>query len=112
MSALKRLGSNKLYVSNFFSSVFYLMAFMGFGTFMPKYMEYVFRQSGSRSATFSGSVGTAPKALGLVLSGWVIGKYKFSARLVTGWNVVLGCFYFTAIVIFSQVVFNISRAPI
>jgi hypothetical protein len=28
---------------NFFSSIFIVFAFMGFGTFMPKYVEYQFR---------------------------------------------------------------------
>ena len=39
-SALMRLLTNKLYVTNYFSTVFYVFAFMGFGTFMSKYMEY------------------------------------------------------------------------
>ena len=41
--AMKRLLSNKLFMYNLGSSVFYVFAFMGFGTFMPKYMEFQFR---------------------------------------------------------------------
>ena len=50
LPALKRLMTNKLFVTNYFSSVFYVFAFAGFGTFMAKYMEYQFRQSAGRSA--------------------------------------------------------------
>jgi hypothetical protein len=42
-AALMRLLTNKLYMWNFFSSIFIVFAFMGFGTFMPKYVEYQFR---------------------------------------------------------------------
>ncbi len=47
---------------------FYVFAFMGFGTFMPKYVEYQFRQKGSSSSTFAGGVGTVSKAIGLLVS--------------------------------------------
>ena len=46
---------------------FYVFAFMGFGTFMPKYVEYQFRQKGSSSSTFAGGVGTVSKAIGLLV---------------------------------------------
>ena len=36
LPALKRLLTNKLYICNFFSTIFFVFAFMGFGTFMPK----------------------------------------------------------------------------
>ena len=42
-AALRRLLTNKLYMWNFFSSIFIVFAFMGFGTFMPKYVEFQFR---------------------------------------------------------------------
>jgi hypothetical protein len=42
-AALMRLLTNKLYMWNFFSSIFIVFAFMGFGTFMPKYVEFQFR---------------------------------------------------------------------
>ncbi len=44
-AALMRLLTNKLYMWNFFSSIFIVFAFMGFGTFMPKYVEYQFRSA-------------------------------------------------------------------
>jgi len=103
LPALKRLLSNKLYIWNFFSSIFYVFAFMGFGTFIPKYIEYQFRIRASRSSGIAGSAGTAAKAIGLIVSGWIVGKFKFSARTLSAWNVVLGVFYFSVLIIFSIV---------
>lgn len=54
LPALKRLLSNKLYVTNFFSTIFYVFAFMGFGTFIPKYLEYQFRIRASSSSGLAG----------------------------------------------------------
>ena len=48
--AFKRLLTNKVFMYNFGSSLFYVFAFMGFGTFMPKYMEYTFRMKASTTA--------------------------------------------------------------
>ena len=53
----------------------------------------------------TGSAGTAAKALGLVISGWLIGKFKFSARTLSAWNVILGVFYFSTLILFSIVKF-------
>ena len=50
LPALKRLLTNKLYVTNFFSTIFYMFALMGLFTFIPKYIEYQFRQKASRSS--------------------------------------------------------------
>lgn len=101
--AMKRLLKNKLYVTNYFSTVFYMFAFMGFGTFIPKYIEYQFRINASTSSRMSGSVGTAAKGIGMIFSGWLIGKFKFSARTLSAWNVFLGFCYFGTLLMFSFV---------
>ena len=111
LPALKRLMTNKLFVTNYFSSVFYVFAFAGFGTFMAKYMEYQFRQSAGRSAGMTGLVGTAPKAIGLMISGYLIGRFKFSARTIAAWQVILGFFYFGTLIIFSIVGFGLETRP-
>ena len=67
--ALKRLLSNKLFMYNFVSNVFYVFAFMGFGTFMPKFFELNFRIKRSSAAGTGGAIGTLPKGIGLLVSG-------------------------------------------
>ena len=59
---------------------------------------------------FSGGIGTVPKAVGLLLSGWVISKWKFSARTLSGWNVVLGAITFCVLLGFGNV--GCPSAPI
>ena len=103
LPALKRLLTNKLYVTNFFSTIFYVFAFMGFGTFMPKYIEYQFRMKASTSSRVTGLAGTAAKAVGLLVSGWLVGRFKFSARTLSIWNVILGFCYFGTLILFSIV---------
>ena len=83
-AAFFRLLKNKLFMYNFFSGIFYVFAFMGFGTFMPKFVEYNFRVKGSASSSYAGAVGTVSKALGLLVSGWLISKFKPSARFLSG----------------------------
>jgi len=100
--ALKRLLGNKLFMANFGSTIFFVFAFMGFGTFMPKYIEYQFRQKASHSARASGLAGTMSKAVGFMLSGWLIGRFKFSAKTLAAWNVVLGCCYFCTLMVFAS----------
>merc|ERR1719322_84795 len=59
--ALKRLLTNKVFMYNFASSLFYVFAFMGFGTFMPKYMQYQYNIRGSTSSAVTGMTGTVSK---------------------------------------------------
>jgi hypothetical protein len=52
---LNRLAKNKVLLFNSFSSVFYMFGFIGYWTFMPKYMETQFRQSASKSSLITGT---------------------------------------------------------
>ena len=40
--------------------------------------------------------------MGLLLSGFIVSKFKPSARLISGYNVVLGLVYFSTLLIFSM----------
>jgi len=84
-----RLMKNKLYVCNMFSAVTALLAFVGFGTFIPKYFEYHFRQKATKSglSSLGSSVFTG---LGIIISGQVIGKYKFKAKTLAAWSMIVG----------------------
>ena len=110
--ALKRLLTNKVFMYNFASSLFYVFAFMAFGTFMPKYMQYQYNIRGSTSSAVTGMTGTVSKGIGLLISGWAIQKWRFSARLLSGWNVVLGILTFTSMIVFSNVGCPSTTLPI
>ena len=101
-AALLRLLKNKLFMFNYVSTFFYVFAFKGFGTFMVKYIEYQFRKTASRSASFS-IVGALCSAVGILLSGFIVAKCKPSARYLTGWNVVLGAIIFGWLILFGSI---------
>ncbi len=101
LAALKRLLTNKLFVCNFLSAIFYVFGFMGFGTFMPKYIEYQFRKRGSQSSVLAGTVGTVSKAIGILSSGFLVARFRPSARFLSGYNFILGFAYFAFLMVFT-----------
>lgn len=48
-STFKRLITNKIYMFNNLSSIFYLFGYMPYWIFSPKYIETIYRQSASTS---------------------------------------------------------------
>lgn len=83
---LQRLGRNKIYVFSSLSSVFFLFGIIGFATFIPKLFEYNYRQKASSSGSWSGLAKAVGSAIGMLVSGYVIGRFKFRARVLAGWN--------------------------
>ncbi|XP_067634401.1 solute carrier organic anion transporter family member 74D-like [Eurosta solidaginis] len=86
----KRLLTNKTLMFNNVSSIFYFFGYMPYWIFTPKYIEIQYRQSAATSSLVTGTVALAFSALGVLLSGLVISKYKPSARYLAGWNVLVG----------------------
>ncbi|XP_049940041.1 solute carrier organic anion transporter family member 74D-like [Schistocerca serialis cubense] len=87
--AVLRLLRNKVLMLNTISSVCFMFGYVGYWTFMPKYMETQFRQSASRASLITGSVGLGFTAAGLVLSSVYISRAKPSARALAAWNVAV-----------------------
>jgi hypothetical protein len=97
-----RLIKNKLYVCNMFSAVTALLAFVGLGTFIPKYFEYHFRQKATRSglSSLGSSIFTG---LGIVISGQVIQRYKFRAKTLAAWSMIVGILAVLTMIIMSLI---------
>ena len=90
MDCGRRLLNNKVYVFNSLSTIFLLFGFIGFGTFVPKYFEFHFRRNASTSGSSGGMSKAVGAVVGILISGLVLGRFKFRSRLVTGWNVLIG----------------------
>lgn len=90
INCAKRLLKNKVYVFNSLSTIFFLFGFIGFGTFVPKYFEYHFRRNASSSGQSGGLSKALGSVIGILLSGVIIAKFKFRARTVSFWNVLIG----------------------
>ncbi|XP_046672748.1 solute carrier organic anion transporter family member 74D-like [Homalodisca vitripennis] len=90
LTAFRRLLKNRILMCNNAASIFFLMGFMPFWIFMPKYFEVVFRQSASRSSFITGVITLACGGVGILGSGFLISKIKPSARALAAWNIVIG----------------------
>lgn len=90
MITFKRLLKNKILMLNNIASVFYFFGFMPYWIFTPKYIETQYKQSASTSSLVTGTVALAFSAIGVLLSGIVISKYKPRARYMAAWNVLVG----------------------
>ncbi|KAH8401561.1 hypothetical protein KR009_006473, partial [Drosophila setifemur] len=88
-ASLRRLMSNKVFVYNTLSSILYLFGYMPYWIFTPKYIEIQYRQSASLANMATGSYALGFSAAGVLISGWVISKFKPSARAMAGWNFVV-----------------------
>lgn len=63
---------------------------MPFWIFSPKLIETLFKQSSSASSLFTGTFALISSAAGILVAGFVITKFKPSARYLAFWNVIVG----------------------
>ncbi|CAB3387511.1 Hypothetical predicted protein [Cloeon dipterum] len=87
IDTVKRLLKNKIYMCNTLAAIFYMFGFMPFWMYTPKYIEVQYRVSAARASFFTGSVGLVFSAFGILISGFVITKFKPTARCLAMWNV-------------------------
>ncbi|KAG1650301.1 Solute carrier organic anion transporter family member 4C1 [Nymphon striatum] len=84
------LFKNPILMCQNLSLIFYLLGVLGFFLFLPKYFESQFRQPSQKANVISGLATVSLMAVGFLVSGFVIYKFKPSARILSGWNVFLG----------------------
>ncbi|KAH8301816.1 hypothetical protein KR059_012315, partial [Drosophila kikkawai] len=101
--SLKRLASNKVYVYYALGSIFYCYSYMPYWSFTSKYMEIQFRQSASTSTLAMGTWPFGFSAAGVLIAGFVISKYKPSARTMAAWNFVLDYIRVAALICYALV---------
>ena len=89
--------TNRIFVFNTLGTTITVFGFLGFATFLPKYFEYVFHQSASTSGYVGGLSATVGSALGVLITGPIIHKWKPHARKLAGLatNSILFCQLFT-----------------
>ncbi|XP_075705002.1 solute carrier organic anion transporter family member 1C1-like [Rhinoderma darwinii] len=75
--SLKTLACNRLYVMLMFVTLLKMNSFLGFITYKPKYMEQQYGQSISRANFITGASTLPAAALGMLLGGLLMKKYKF-----------------------------------
>lgn len=86
-----RLLKNKLLMINILANIFYILGSSGYITFLTKYLEVQFGKSASESSIITGPLSILGMALGFILSGYILSKYRPAPTYVFFWNVILGC---------------------
>lgn len=74
---------------------------MPFWIFSPKLIETLFKQSSSASSLFTGAFALIASAAGILVAGFVISKFKPSARYLSFWNVIVGLLSVLCVLSFS-----------
>ncbi|XP_056646854.1 solute carrier organic anion transporter family member 74D [Diorhabda sublineata] len=101
IKTFQRVMKNPILMMNNSAAVFYFLGYMPYWIFLPKYIETQYRQSASASSLITGSVGLIFSAIGILLSGIVISKYKPKARKLAGWNVIVGLISVSGIISYA-----------
>ena len=83
-----RLCRNKIYTLHVLATTFIIAAVVGFATFLPKYIEYMFRKRATTSIVGPASQSGAA-VIGLLLMGLVVSKWKPRARTYSCRNLIL-----------------------
>ncbi|XP_055623979.1 solute carrier organic anion transporter family member 74D-like [Toxorhynchites rutilus septentrionalis] len=101
IKTFKRLLKNKILMLNNIASVFYFFGYMPYWIFTPKYIETQYKQSASTSSLVTGTVALVFSAIGVLLSGIVISKYKPRARYMAAWNILVGALSVMGMVMYA-----------
>ncbi|XP_072000864.1 solute carrier organic anion transporter family member 1C1-like [Engystomops pustulosus] len=74
--ALKSLAGNRLYVILMITNLLQMNGIVGFVTYKPKYMEQQYGQTVARSNFLTGASSLPASALGMLLGGLLVKRYK------------------------------------
>lgn len=69
LTVTRRLLTNRVWMFNLGSTVFFLFGLIGFFTFLPKYFEFHFRQTASNVGAAGGLTKAGAAVLGIFVSG-------------------------------------------
>ncbi|KAH1029940.1 hypothetical protein HUJ05_003086 [Dendroctonus ponderosae] len=114
IKTFRRLAANRTLMLNNFAAVFYFLGYMPYWIFLPKYIETQYRQSASASSLITGSAGLVFSAIGILISGLIISKFKPRARYLAAWNVIVGAVSVMGIISYAYLGCeeNDNRAPV
>ncbi|NXJ03783.1 SO1C1 protein, partial [Odontophorus gujanensis] len=76
--SLKKLLSNRMYITFMCCALLQFSSFVGFLTYKPKYMEQQYGQSAAKSNFLIGLINLPPIGIGIFLGGIIMKKYKMS----------------------------------
>jgi hypothetical protein len=74
---------------------------IGYFTFIPKYFEYHFRQKASTVGATGGLSNSVSSAVGILVSGVIMKKFRLGARPLAAWCCVADIIYISAFVVIA-----------
>ncbi|KAL0268810.1 UNVERIFIED_CONTAM: hypothetical protein PYX00_010624 [Menopon gallinae] len=90
IATFKRLLMNPIFNFNNLAGAFNVLWYMAYWIFLPKYIETQYRQSASSANFVTGTITLVFSTAGILIAGTVITKYRPRARILAGWNIVIG----------------------
>ncbi|XP_031628442.1 solute carrier organic anion transporter family member 74D-like [Contarinia nasturtii] len=100
--AIWRLLTNKFMMLNCFGEIFHVLKRFGFTIFMGRMMEVQFNKTAAGGSAFTGLITNIAKAIGMMLAGIIITKYKPNASSLYFWNVFIGLITLCCMISYTQ----------
>uniref|UniRef100_A0A1I8NU26 Solute carrier organic anion transporter family member n=1 Tax=Stomoxys calcitrans TaxID=35570 RepID=A0A1I8NU26_STOCA len=89
LRTFKIFFQNKIIFFNMLSNTFFFFGYLPYWIFTAKYIEIQYRQSASTSSMVTGTVALVFSAVGILLSGFIVSKFKPRARYLAAWNIIV-----------------------
>ncbi|XP_055706090.1 solute carrier organic anion transporter family member 74D-like [Phlebotomus papatasi] len=89
LGTIKRLLTNKIYVLYNITGLFSVYGMEPYFMYTPKYIESLYQKTPTESNFYTGTVGFIFTGIGTILSGFVMSRYKPSAKKIVIWNCVI-----------------------
>uniref|UniRef100_A0A1I7U0H2 Solute carrier organic anion transporter family member n=1 Tax=Caenorhabditis tropicalis TaxID=1561998 RepID=A0A1I7U0H2_9PELO len=91
---LKKLLSNKVYITMVIAWMFGSYLIGGYQTYLPKFIETQYGRSASMADIYSGIISVGAIAVSTALGGWILSRYNIAPRssiicLIGSWVVIL-----------------------
>nr|XP_018907628.1 PREDICTED: solute carrier organic anion transporter family member 2B1-like [Bemisia tabaci]XP_018907629.1 PREDICTED: solute carrier organic anion transporter family member 2B1-like [Bemisia tabaci] len=101
LKTFRRISRTPILICNYLANICFFFGYSPFYYFLPKYMENIYNVSASNATLVTGVFGLGFSAMGLLVSGIVITKFKPKARYLAGWNVFSATFIACGLFSFS-----------
>lgn len=102
-AALMRLLKNKLIIFNNIAGIFYILSATIYMTFIGRVMEVQFNTSAHSGSILTGPTTILGMTIGILLSGYMITKYKPPPKYLFLWNAIIALMSASSQMVYTQI---------
>lgn len=102
LATFVRLFKNKVVMCKTIGGVMYVFGYLPYWMYMPKYFEVIFKQSAAVANLATGFVGLICSAIGILVSGFLISKFKPKARTLSMWGFMVKVITICGFIVYNQ----------